>query len=171
MLHRLQQNLMGEERAALDQLVDTGNVHLDNASGADIEMPDFAAAHLPLGQADERAVGADQRVRIVLPQPIEVGLARHLDGVVLRVRIMSPTIHDGEDKGPGTFHDECTSVAVPLWQEGLLPTENGPQRHARRPAAGEGIWGQRPARASAPRDRLPAKRLAAFSHHAERRSA
>ena len=74
MLHRVQQNLMGEERAALDQLVDTGNVHLDKASGADIEMPNFAVAHLPLGQADERAVGADQRVRIVLPQPIEVGL-------------------------------------------------------------------------------------------------
>jgi hypothetical protein len=33
--------------------VDAGHVHADDAAGAEVEMADFAVAHLSVGQADE----------------------------------------------------------------------------------------------------------------------
>ena len=53
-LHGIEQNGMREEFAVLDHQFDARDVHVHDAPGADVEMADFAVAHLPVGQADER---------------------------------------------------------------------------------------------------------------------
>ena len=51
------------------------DVHVDHAARADVQVADFAVAHLPVGQADEAAAGVDQRVGKLAQQLVVVGLA------------------------------------------------------------------------------------------------
>ena len=44
-----------EEAAVVDRLADARQVLIDDAAGADVEVPDLGVAHLALGQADGRA--------------------------------------------------------------------------------------------------------------------
>ena len=60
-----QQFFVGEERAVLDRRVDAGQILIDDAPCADIHMPNFGVAHLPVRQADVAAFGMHQRVRAV----------------------------------------------------------------------------------------------------------
>ncbi len=95
---------MREEFAILDHQVDARDVHVNDAAGADVEMPDFAVAHLPLGQADERPAGVDQRVGIFAQQAVVGRLARQRDGVGLGFGAVSPAIEDDENERFGTRH-------------------------------------------------------------------
>jgi hypothetical protein len=95
-LHGPAQGRVFADIAAGDQLIDARDLHLDDAPGADIEMADLAVAHLPFGQADERPIGADERVRVLFPKAIEIGLAGHGDGVVGGIGVVSPAVHDGQ---------------------------------------------------------------------------
>ena len=61
-LHRVHDRRM-LEFAGRDQRIDAGDIHLHNAARADIQVPDFAVAHLTVGQSDKVLRGADQRVR------------------------------------------------------------------------------------------------------------
>ena len=88
---------MGEEFAVLDHQVDAGDVHVNDAAGADVEMPNFAVAHLPFGQADRRPAGLNQRVGIFAQQAVVVGLARERDGVGFGFGAVSPAVEDDED--------------------------------------------------------------------------
>ncbi len=74
---------MRKEFAVLDHQLDAGNVHVNDAPGADVQMTDFAVAHLPVGQADKGAAGVDQRVGIFAQQAIVGRLARKRDRVGL----------------------------------------------------------------------------------------
>ena len=49
MLHRVEQHRMREEIAILDHQVNARDVHVHDAPGADIQMPDFTVAHLSFG--------------------------------------------------------------------------------------------------------------------------
>ena len=92
-----------EKFAAGDELVDARDVHLHDAAGADIQMADFAVAHLALGQADERAGGVDQRVGKILEQAVVIGFAREGDGVAFGFGAVAPAVKNGEDDGSRAF--------------------------------------------------------------------
>ena len=56
---------MRKEFSALDKHVDLGLVHVHDAPSADIQMADFAVAHLSRGKPDGVSAGLHQRVRKV----------------------------------------------------------------------------------------------------------
>src|SRR5581483_1332114 len=51
LLHRVEQHRVAEELAALDHHVNASNVHVHDASGADVQVTNFAVADLAFGQA------------------------------------------------------------------------------------------------------------------------
>ncbi len=91
-----------------DELVDAGDVHVDDAAGAEIEVADFAVAHLAVGQADEVLGGADEGVGILAEQLVVGGLAGEGDGVVGGFGAVAPSVEDGEDERT-LGHEEDTS--------------------------------------------------------------
>ena len=66
-LHGLGDGWKVGEFIVCDEEINAGDVHLDNASGAEIEMTDFAVAHLTVWEAHEVLGGADQSVRDIRP--------------------------------------------------------------------------------------------------------
>ena len=71
---------------------------MHDAPGADVQVPDFAVAHLPVGQADKRSAGVNQRVGKFAQQTVIVRLARQRDGVRLRFGAVSPAIENDQDE-------------------------------------------------------------------------
>ena len=144
--HGRLERFVGKELSARDHVIDASDVHLDDASGADVEVPDLAVAHLAFGETDEGAVCPNQRVRIFAPQPVEVRRAGHGDGVVLGIGVLSPAVHDGEDNGTWPVRVRHEQSSVSLCQEGPrvstspAPRETGiglagdPERCTRGPA-------------------------------------
>src|SRR5258708_37537369 len=111
MLHRGEQDGMREELAVLDHQVDAGDVHVNDAAGANVEMPDFAVAHLSFRKADERSAGMNERGGIFAQQTVVGGLARERDGVGFGLGAVSPAVEDDEDEWFGTGHwwkSSCT---------------------------------------------------------------
>jgi hypothetical protein len=92
---------VGEETAVLDRGVDPGQVLVDDPAGAQIHVPDLGIAHLPVRQADVAALGVDQRMRPLRPQPAPVRQLGQRQGVVGRVLAMPPTVQDHEHDGLG----------------------------------------------------------------------
>src|SRR5207244_453143 len=97
-LHRAYQHGMREELAVLDHQIDARDVHVNDAAGADVEMPDLAVSHLSFRQADERPAGMNQRIGIFAEKPVIRRLARQRDGVGLGLGTVSPTVEDDEDE-------------------------------------------------------------------------
>src|SRR5271156_2010619 len=97
MLHGGEQHRMLKEFTILDHQVNAGDVHVNDAPGADIEMPDFAVAHLPLGQPDKKSAGMNQSVGIFAKQAVVVGLARQRNSVGLGLGAITPAVEDDED--------------------------------------------------------------------------
>ena len=81
-----------------DQRVDARDVHLHNAACADVQVADFAVAHLPVGQADEVLGGADERVGKLAQQLVVGGLSGQRDGVVGGFSAVAPSVKDGENE-------------------------------------------------------------------------
>ena len=95
--HRLDQHLVGRDRAVLDGLVDARQVLLDDRAGAEVEVADLTVAHLARGQPDGFALGLQLGVRIALPEGVEDRR------VGLRDRIARP----GLGQPPTVEHDEA----------------------------------------------------------------
>ena len=74
---------------------------MDDSPGSDIQVPDFAVAHLSVGQTDVRAAGVDQRARILAQQAVIDRLAGQGDGVGFGLSTVSPAVEDDEDQGFG----------------------------------------------------------------------
>ena len=104
MLHRSEQHGMREEFAVLDHQVNAGYVHVNDAARTDIKMSNFAVAHLPLGQPDERSAGVNQSIGIFAQQAVVGGLARQSNGVRLGLGAVSPAVEDDQDQGFRTRH-------------------------------------------------------------------
>ena len=60
--HGFEQQRLAREFAAGDELVNARDVHVHDASGADIQVAHFAIAHLSFGQTHGRAGRLNQRV-------------------------------------------------------------------------------------------------------------
>ncbi len=56
---------VGVEGAVEDGGVDAGHVHADDSAGAEVEVTDFAVAHLAVGEADEVLAGAEEGVGVI----------------------------------------------------------------------------------------------------------
>ena len=101
---------IGEKAAVVDRGIDPGQVLVDDAAGAEVHVPDFGIAHLPVRQADMAAGGFDQRVRLRRPQRAPVRQLGLRQRVVLRIVAMTPAIEDQQDHGfrglAGCMHDE-----------------------------------------------------------------
>ena len=82
---------MGKEFAVLDHQLDARAVHVHDAARADVEVADFAVAHLAVGQADKVPAGLDQRVGILAQQAVVGGLARQRDRVGFAFRRGNPS--------------------------------------------------------------------------------
>ena len=54
-----------KKAAVEDGGVDAGHVHADDAAGAEVEVADFAVAHLAVGETDEVFAGAEEGVGVV----------------------------------------------------------------------------------------------------------
>src|SRR5450432_868784 len=74
-LHGLSQDRVRIDVTFLDHEIDLGDVHVHHASGADVEVPDLAVAHLTIRQTYGKAARADQRVGKLFQQAIVDRLA------------------------------------------------------------------------------------------------
>ena len=88
---------MREEVSVLDHEVDAGDVHVNDAAGADVEMADLAVAHLPFGQPHERSAGVDQGVGILAQQAVVSRFARERDGIGFGLGAVTPAVEDDEN--------------------------------------------------------------------------
>ena len=104
-LHGREQNGVRKEFAILNHQLDAGTVHVHDASGTDVEMADFAVAHLSVGQADVVAAGLNQRVGIFAQQAVVVGLAGQGDGVGFGLGAVAPAVENDQHKRFGTLHE------------------------------------------------------------------
>ncbi len=104
-LHRVEQHRMRKEFAVLDHQIDAGDVHVNDASGANVKMPDFAVAHLPLGQTNKRPTGVNERVGILAQQSVVRRLARERDGVGFGFGAVSPAVENDENERFRTRQD------------------------------------------------------------------
>ena len=96
-LHRVEQQRLLEKFAGRDHQVDARDVHVHDAARADIQVADFAVAHLPFGQADGRPGSVDQRVGKFCEQPVVIRFAREGDGVALGFGAIAPAIEHGQN--------------------------------------------------------------------------
>jgi hypothetical protein len=103
-LHRSKQRGVREEIAILDHQLDACTVHVDDAAGADVEVANFAVAHLSLGQANVGTAGVNQCVGIVAQQAVVGRLAGESDSVGLGFGAVAPAVEDYEDEWFGTDH-------------------------------------------------------------------
>ena len=81
LVHGRGEHGVAEKVTVLDALADAGEVLIDDAAGADIEMADLRIAHLPFGQPDIRAAGAQAGGGIVPQQGIEPRGSGQADGI------------------------------------------------------------------------------------------
>ena len=96
-LHRVQQNGILKEVSVLDHQLDARGIHVHNSTRADIQMSDFAVAHLTIRQPDIRAAGLNQRVGILAQQAVVNRLAGERDGVGFGFGSVSPAVEDDEN--------------------------------------------------------------------------
>ena len=90
---------IGEETAVLDRRIDAGEILVDDAAGAEIHVPHFGIAHLPVRKADMAAFGMDQGVRTLRPQPAPVRKIGQRQRVVRGILAMAPTVQDQQHDG------------------------------------------------------------------------
>ena len=86
----------GVEVAALDGLGDADEVLRHHAAGAQVEVPDFAVAHLSFGKPDGEFARVEQRARMSAPQCLPVGRAGQCDRVSLAFRTIAPAVEHAQ---------------------------------------------------------------------------
>src|SRR5207302_2416931 len=80
-LHGFYQDRVAGEITFFNHKVDLGDVHVNHTPRANVQVTDFAVAHLSLRQADKSSAGVDERVGIFGEQAVIVGLTRQGNGV------------------------------------------------------------------------------------------
>ena len=100
-IHGMDQRRFLKERSVLNVLGDAGQLLIDDAARADVEVADLAVAHLAVGQAHVHAAGADLGMRIAGHERIQPGRALLIDRIALMSGIDAEAVHD--DKGRHGF--------------------------------------------------------------------
>ena len=109
MFHCIEQHRMREEFAVPDHQINARDVHVDDASRANIEMTNLAVAHLPLGQPNKGTAGMNERVRILPQQAIVGRFAGESDGVGFGFGSVSPAVENGKNERFRTRHKSASS--------------------------------------------------------------
>ena len=100
---RSAEGFIAGELPAADGHMDALQFLIYDPAGTEIEVSDFAVAHLSVGQSDLFAAGDKRRVRIGV---VQTANERHIcltDGVGRRDATQSPSVHDDEH-GSFLFH-------------------------------------------------------------------
>src|SRR5580765_8497885 len=97
-----------EKVSVLNHQINAGDVHMDNSTRTNVEVPDFTVAHLAFGESDERPAGMNQRIGIFAQQAVIGGLASKRDCIRFRLGAVTPAVEDDEDKWLGTGHGWCS---------------------------------------------------------------
>ena len=95
-LHRLQQGGIGKEIAVLDGFGDLGEVLIDDAPRAHVEVSDFGVAHLPVGKPDGEPARAQRGGGVCGAVCGHVLAAVQRDGVALARRRKPVAVHDDD---------------------------------------------------------------------------
>ena len=95
----LHQRVIPEEASVLDRAADPHQILHHDPSSTQIEMANFAIAHLSVGQAHRPSRRRQQRARLVGPDAIPIRRVRQEDCVRLTVFPIPPTIEDNECDG------------------------------------------------------------------------
>ncbi len=90
---------IGEEAAVEDGGVDAGHVHADDATGTEVQVADFAVAHLAVGQADKVVAGVEERVRKAAEKAVVDGFAGLSDCVAVGAGAVAPAVENRENDG------------------------------------------------------------------------
>ena len=98
LLHRLHNRRINLKLTRSDQRVNARNVHLHDASRADVQVAHFTVPHLSIGQPDKMIRGLDQRVGKFAQQFVIRRLARQRDCIIGRLSAIAPSVEDGEDE-------------------------------------------------------------------------
>src|SRR5215469_4386539 len=121
MLHGFQQYRMPKELAIPDHQIDARNIHVHDAPCTDVQMPDLAIAHLPLGQSDKWPAGVNQGVWIVPQQAVVRWLARKSDCVGVGFGPIPPAVENDQNERFRTRHrSPSTPDLIPLLGFGLV---------------------------------------------------
>src|ERR1019366_7180900 len=78
----VREHRVSTERPIVNLVVDPRDIHHGDAAGAQVEVSDFAVAHLTGRQSDPGTARSDETSRIPLENRLEHGSAREPDGVV-----------------------------------------------------------------------------------------
>ena len=91
-----EQDLVLEQRAVGDRVVDPRQVLLDDRARAEVHVADLGVAHLPVGEADVAPAGRERRVRVALPELVEHRRLGERDGVARALLGEAPAVEDHE---------------------------------------------------------------------------
>src|ERR1700689_3169746 len=94
--HGFEENQVLKKFAVANHQVEAGAIHVNHAARTNIQMADFAVAHLPIGQADPFAGSVDQRVRETFQEVVIIRLACEGDSVAFRFGAETPAIQDSQ---------------------------------------------------------------------------
>src|SRR6202046_925281 len=133
--HGFEKQRLARKFAVGDELIDSRAVHVNDAAGPDIQVADFAVAHLSDGKTDSGTGRLDERIGKVLQDAVVVGLARESDGIAFGFGAVAPAVEDGEDDrfwalGHGRFCPRVEGSAIVCFEpESRM---SAPNRLARR---------------------------------------
>ena len=115
---------IARELSRFDRAVDSRVVLVDDAAGADVEMPDFRISHLSARQAHGELGGVDGRVRARRQELVPVRLLRAGDGVVGCRLAAAEAVEDHERDGTPREADGSGHGRLAKWDATLC------KRHA-----------------------------------------
>ena len=95
-----------------DQQVDARDVHVHDAPRADIQVPNFAIAHLAYGKPHGGSRRLNQRIRKLAQQFVIRGFARQSDGVAPRFGSVAPSIQHSEYNRFWSFGHNLTAYTA-----------------------------------------------------------
>ena len=89
---------------------------MHDASGADVEVPDFGIAHLARRKPHGFSRGLERRARTGLPISVEVRRGCERNGVSFSRLVDSEAVHDDEQGRQGVFVHVVVHLEAPLEQ-------------------------------------------------------
>src|SRR5689334_11468309 len=102
MFHGGDQRGIRKEIAVLNHRVDPSDIHVHDSAGINIEVANFAVAHLSIRQSHKLSAGMDQSIWIFAEQSIVGWLAGESNRIGFGLGAVAPSIKDDEYERFGT---------------------------------------------------------------------
>ena len=85
---------IGVETAINNGSIDAREILINEATSADIHVPDFGISHLSVWQSDVQTMRVHERMRIGREQLAPVRTVRLRDRIILRIVALAPAVKD-----------------------------------------------------------------------------